>query len=164
MRYNNKLYIMSLFNRIEQEIDFTNFDGRLSYQKTIYLLQELGLNFGFSYGWYKRGPYSPSAAESGFEIQIMKKDEDLELPSIHEKYVERLERYNELLAEARTEFTDLDDTQILELIGSLHFILNHSYNEPNDENAITRLNSEKPKFRAHSRAALRLVKTFFEST
>ena len=69
MNYFHKIYIMSIFRDLELDIDFSNFSGRLRFQKELYLLQELGINFGFSYGWYKRGPYSPSAAHSGFDIQ-----------------------------------------------------------------------------------------------
>lgn len=35
------------------------FDDRLLSQKKIFLLQELGVDIGYSYNWYVRGPYSP---------------------------------------------------------------------------------------------------------
>lgn len=43
----------------EMDIGIGDFEKRLISQKKIYLLQELGLNLGYSYNWYVRGPYSP---------------------------------------------------------------------------------------------------------
>ena len=33
------------------------FDDRLLTQKKVFLLQELGVNLGYAYNWYVRGPY-----------------------------------------------------------------------------------------------------------
>jgi len=37
-----------------------NFQSKLVMQKTIYLLQQMGLNMGFDYGFHIRGTYSPA--------------------------------------------------------------------------------------------------------
>ncbi len=41
------------------DISKDTFNDRLLSQKKIFLLQELGVNIGYSYNWYVRGPYSP---------------------------------------------------------------------------------------------------------
>ncbi|MDU1911928.1 hypothetical protein [Fusobacterium sp.] len=39
-----------------------SFEDRLISQKKIYLLESLGIDLGYKYNWYTRGPYSPSLA------------------------------------------------------------------------------------------------------
>lgn len=48
--------------------DLSNFDDRLIFQKTIYLLQSFGINLGYPFSWYLRGPYSPPLTIDGFEL------------------------------------------------------------------------------------------------
>ena len=45
----------------------TSFSTRLRVQKILYLLQELGLQTGWKFSWYIRGPYSPDLAHELFE-------------------------------------------------------------------------------------------------
>ena len=45
-----------------------SFDDRLVLQKATYLAQAAGLNLGYYYRWYLRGPYCPKVAEDGFAI------------------------------------------------------------------------------------------------
>jgi hypothetical protein len=45
----------------------TSFSARLRVQKILYLLQELGLQTGWKFSWYIRGPYSPDLAHELFE-------------------------------------------------------------------------------------------------
>lgn len=40
-------------------VEKETFSERLLSQKKIFLLQELGVDVGYSYNWYIRGPYSP---------------------------------------------------------------------------------------------------------
>ena len=47
-----------------------NVTERKEKQKAIYLVKALtGLDLGYSYGWYIRGPYSPSLANDYYELQ-----------------------------------------------------------------------------------------------
>ena len=45
-----------------------NFDKRLVLQKTVYLLQAFGLNIGYRYTWYLRGPYSPDLTKVAYSV------------------------------------------------------------------------------------------------
>ena len=47
-------------------VEKNSFDERLLSQKKIFLLQELGVDIGYSYNWYIRGPYSPDLMAKGF--------------------------------------------------------------------------------------------------
>ena len=48
--------------------DMTTFKGRLIFQKTVYLLQIMGIFLGYRFNWYIYGPYSPSLTRDGFEL------------------------------------------------------------------------------------------------
>ncbi len=43
-----------------KNIDLDNFDEKLIIQKTVYIAQKMGFNFGYNFGWYVRGVYSSS--------------------------------------------------------------------------------------------------------
>lgn len=46
----------------------TSFDDRLILQKAVYLLQSAGIQIGFRFHWYLRGPYSPDLTSAAFGI------------------------------------------------------------------------------------------------
>lgn len=52
------------------------FDDRLLSQKKLFLLQELGVNLGYSYNWYVRGPYSPDLTTYIFNNLDVLKEQD----------------------------------------------------------------------------------------
>lgn len=43
-------------------------DDRIGIQKVVCMVQEAGLQLGYSYNWYVRGPYSPSLASDYYAI------------------------------------------------------------------------------------------------
>ena len=52
------------------------FDDRLISQKKVFLLQELGVNIGYSYNWYVHGPYSPDLTTYIFNNLDVLKEQD----------------------------------------------------------------------------------------
>src|SRR2546428_11423068 len=48
-----------------------DFEKRLEFQKTIYLLQEGGADLGYQFGWYKHGPYSSSLADDAYVLATL---------------------------------------------------------------------------------------------
>lgn len=52
------------------------FDDRLLSQKKMFLLQELGVNLGYTYNWYVHGPYSPDLTTYIFQKLDVLKEED----------------------------------------------------------------------------------------
>jgi hypothetical protein len=46
----------------------TSFNSRLVLQKTVYLMEQFGLNIGYSFSWYLRGPYSPNLTRDTYEL------------------------------------------------------------------------------------------------
>ncbi len=53
-----------------------SFDARLLSQKKIFLLQELGVDLGYSYNWYVRGPYSPNLTNYIFNNLDILREQD----------------------------------------------------------------------------------------
>ncbi len=49
--------------------DMSTFNGRLTLQKTVYLMQAFGIYLGHNFSWYLRGPYSSHLASVGFTLQ-----------------------------------------------------------------------------------------------
>ena len=49
------------------EFSVDEFDDRLRFQKTVYLLQAFGINRGYDFSWYLRGPYRSLAAHGGYD-------------------------------------------------------------------------------------------------
>ena len=43
-------------------------DDRIAIQKLVCLVQEAGLQLGYSYNWYVRGPYSPSLTGDYYQL------------------------------------------------------------------------------------------------
>lgn len=41
---------------------------RITFQKTVYFIQEFGINLGYNFHWYVYGPYSPLLAKDGFSL------------------------------------------------------------------------------------------------
>ena len=64
-----KLIVLKLFLDelgIGSEID--TFDERKSIQKAVYLGQLTGADLSYRFGWYLKGPYSPSLAEDYYHL------------------------------------------------------------------------------------------------
>jgi hypothetical protein len=54
------------------EIDGDSFDtleGRITFQKRIYLVQALGLDLGYTFVWHHYGPYSSELADDGLLLE-----------------------------------------------------------------------------------------------
>ena len=60
-------YILKQIPGYEFSVD--RFDDRLRLQKTVYLLQAFGINRGYEFGWYLRGPYCSLVAMDGFDLR-----------------------------------------------------------------------------------------------
>jgi hypothetical protein len=103
------------FNGVEMD----DFNNRLKYQKLIYLAQNTGINIGYGYSWYVRGPYSPFLTRTLFNIKenptLFDKGDSIKFKH-EDEIVKRLERLNEVLG------SNFDDPKYLEVMASLHYL------------------------------------------
>lgn len=51
------------------EFSVDEFDDRIRFQKTVYLLQAFGINRGYDFSWYLREPYCTLAAHDGYDLR-----------------------------------------------------------------------------------------------
>jgi len=119
--------LLTFLKKVDEEPSFSleTFDERLIFQKKIYLLQSYGLDLGFKFGSYIRGPYSSSLTRNGFDllekIDTIKMDSILkiEIKNTEKKQINYLKNLLKELPENKSYW--------LELISSLHFLLNRAY-------------------------------------
>jgi uncharacterized protein YwgA len=144
---------------------FTTLEGRIAFQKRVYLAQALGLDLGYRFLWNQYGPYSPElsqdrdALHTG-EDEIHRLASELRFKPEAEELLQRIRT----LAEAPRD-ANLSATAWLELLTSLHFLmqnLNLTPDRVSDEDAeglIDKLLRSKPYFeQGQARLALESLK------
>ena len=105
-------YILKHIPGYEFSVD--GFDDRLRFQKTVYLLQAFGINRGYDFSWYLRGPYCTDAAHDGYDLC----DVYDSIPT--GKKVFKSNRANKRFKEF-CKFIDNKSTTYLEIASTLHF-------------------------------------------
>ncbi len=127
--------ILGLFHAATgKKMDNRQYGNRLLLQKLVFLGQKLGIDFGYYYVWYLKGPYSVQLASDVFNVDNKKNEEPL---SGKEKNV---------LQELRKAFgEDLTNEEKLELLGSLVFI-KKEWKITERKEIVEKLRSLKPWF------------------
>lgn len=95
-----------------------SFKDRLIFQKTVYFLQEFGINFGYSFNWYVYGPYSPELTRSGYKMKNIADTPKIKF--INPKFERDLNNLQKFLGNNK------NNADWLELIASVHFLKNKS--------------------------------------
>ena len=111
----NEVINLGLVLRNLDNFDMSTFNGRLTLQKTIYLMQAFGIYLGYNFSWYLRGPYSSHLARVGFVLQ----DVYREIPTAgsFEKDIQRkFKDFLRFMADKKT------DPNRLEILASIHFL------------------------------------------
>lgn len=123
-----KLFLDEL--RVPFEI--RTFDDRKRVQKAVYLGQLSGVDLGYRFGWYIRGPYSTSLTRDYFGLAEALASEDKESEGLHLKQAvkDRLAKIGPLMNPP--EEIDLNTEDWLELVASLHFLRRVSKLEENE--------------------------------
>ena len=57
-----------VLDRLQVGNTISTIDDRIAIQKIVCLTQEAGLQLGYSFNWYVRGPYSPALASDYYQI------------------------------------------------------------------------------------------------
>lgn len=124
----------------EQVIDYTEFDERLNIQKTVYLLQEMGVNFGnYDFTWYNHGPYSQSLQNDAFKAWERQTNP---IPFNFSDYVgKQVSAFRTFIKQKPAKYTQ---SQWLEAIASLHYMLVHEAAGYSDEYLLRELTVRKP--------------------
>lgn len=129
-----------VLNELGETSDISSVSERLRLQKAVYLTQARGLNLGYHYSWYLRGPYSTSLTQDYYRLAdlIAAGDEpDVELNSPSKQ---ALQQVRGLLSKPND--VNLDTHHWYELLASLHYLTNISKKSRFD--AGVTLRSSKP--------------------
>lgn len=117
------------------ELAVKSFDQRLILQKSIHLLQEGGVQLGYHFRWYLRGPYSPRLTEDVFALANFEKRDAGELCDwkLDEQSRTLVSRFKSLFQER----TGHALAQHLELISSVLFLVRTGQGQVTNPAAIT---------------------------
>ena len=111
-----------VFDRLGVPLKVDDFGCRLILQKSMYLAQASGVDLGYHYQWYLRGPYSPGLTRDAFAIAAEPAEEIEEATrgwSLDDTSRTRLEAVAELMPTGPEE----SQAQTLELLASVHFLV-----------------------------------------
>ena len=111
------------------------FMDRLIMQKAVYLAQAAGVNLGYYYQWYLYGPYSPSLTRDEFAVamDISAGLDESEGWKLDESSSRRLERIKAIFLEPERDKL----ARKLELLASVHFLIDREQVSTVDNNRIT---------------------------
>lgn len=124
-----------ILNGVMEKIDvkIDGFEDRLLLQKSIYLLQILGLDLGYRYSWYIHGPYCPSLTADAYEVKReLEKGTEFGRLKFNEIGDQILEKHKRMLEKKPS---NLSKVKWAELLTSLHYV-NHVQPFPNKVNDV----------------------------
>jgi len=106
-----------------------NLEERVFLQKVIYLLQLLGIDLRFRFGWYLRGPYSKDLASYAFDIKsnINEYKRLSEKAQIRDEVLRKLKKLEKVI-DNKPE--DIEKPLWLELISSIHYLKHIASSNP----------------------------------
>ena len=118
------------------------FSERKRVQKVVYLLDKVfGMNLDFSYSWYLHGPYSPQLTRIVFDVIEGQTVVDSNLKVLSSNDQRKIEELKAFLG------NDINSSDKLELLVSLHFLLNRMKDsDVSQEDIIAFLRRKKPYF------------------
>jgi len=121
-----------------------SFVERKLLQKTIYFLQEFGVDLGYSQGFYVYGPYSSELTDDAYFLKRQTEQapstiERSELSSDEKKAVKQTKEFL-----SKIEGASVETAYWLELLSSLHFLWKYSYiKDKTKEKVFNRLREKK---------------------
>lgn len=97
--------------------------NRKGIQKAIYLAQLAGLDMGYRFGWYIKGPYSPGLTKDYYELahEIATGEDEYKGLELTESVKQRVHRIDPLLKQPSD--VDLPKEDWLELVASVHYLM-----------------------------------------
>lgn len=122
-----RILLKLVMDEIGLRLKLDTFPDRLILQKKLYLVQAAGLDLGYRYNWYLKGPYSPSLTADAFllEEEIASNERDYTEYELAERARDQALRATGVweLPEGQQIEPDL----WLELLSSVHYLKNTAY-------------------------------------
>jgi uncharacterized protein YwgA len=140
---NSQLAVLTLFlSALGRSSKIDSLDDRLLIQKSVYLGQLTGVDLGYRYSWYVRGPYCTNLTQDYYALAAVDDTEKQEYAkySLATDVHERLKKAKPLFSVPKG--LNLELHQWLELLASWHYLLEVSKVERSEARKI--LDSAKP--------------------
>lgn len=129
--------------------DISTMDHRMEVQKAVYLAQTAGVPLGYSYGWYVRGPYSPSLTRDYFDLT----DDVPAGMTLKGTAATRLNQVRDLMNDR---VANLGRPAWLELVASIHYLIKQS--GLSEQTARRKFSDYKPHLSMHYTSGLAKLK------
>jgi hypothetical protein len=119
-----------------------SFSERKRVQKMVYLLDKtVEMNFNFPYNWYLHGPYSPQVTKIIYNVVEGHQKVASDPAILSANDYDKIKRLKCFLGK------DIDSIDELELLVSVHYLLNCSgYSGPNKKGIVEFMREKKPYF------------------
>jgi uncharacterized protein YwgA len=116
-------------------------DERKRVQKSIYLGQIAGVNLGYHFGWYLKGPYSPELTKDYYDLDeaLTEGDHEFQKKDLKGQLKEKLQSIKSIVTQPCD--VPLSQADWLELLASVHY----QYSKYDPETARANIEREKPK-------------------
>jgi len=133
----NPINLAGFVKRAYPNFNMNYFNNRLKLQKFIYLVQATGLNLGYNFRLYLRGPYSTMLAREGFEMISMEESNELKFED-----VESEKKFSDMLSFIQDK---KDDSDVMEILASL-LLFHKIYPDKTEENLVKLVEEKSPRF------------------
>lgn len=130
---NNQLIALKLCTDKIGGFSMAKFNDRLVFQKKVYLMQLFGVDLGYRFEWYLRGPYCSDLTAMGFEIDMHKNEVEAEAKdyTLSKSVEDKLNLFKDMISEPPAE--GLTQELWLELLASMHFLARIAYTADPEE-------------------------------
>jgi uncharacterized protein YwgA len=104
------------------DIDLGTFSQRFNIQKRVYLVQIMGYDLGYRYGWYIKGPYSRNLTADAFTLreELIAGQKDHEGYKLSPEAIDQVSKAQKLWELPKG--LGLGSDQWLELLASIHYL------------------------------------------
>jgi len=116
--------VIFLFETLGKNITMNDFEDRIKFQKILFLAQHYDIDFGYTFSWYLKGPYSKTVAKDGYSIQEQMQGAG-SLLSIQKITIneEKVKKFVDLIKPFS------DDPEWLEIAASIIYLKNEYYED-----------------------------------
>lgn len=127
--------------------DITTVNARKRVQKAVYLGQLTGVDLGYRFGWYLKGPYSPALTKDyyGLAEALETGDDEYKTKELKRSLVKQLRKVTPLMKPPVDTGLPLEDW--LELVASVDYLQRVGKNTKKE--TIDQLKKEKPRLVKH---------------
>lgn len=124
---NDLISLKMVLDEMKLPVQIDDFANRLKLQKALYLIQISGIDLGYRYSWYLRGPYSTALTKDLFELDANVE----EYKNVSEEYNFADDIRSSIgtckVLLAKPSCISVPDEEWYELLASLHYLKHIAY-------------------------------------